>query len=227
MEIIKLENITLKYKEGFSFLGSKSKTAIDNLSLSIKQGENVGIIGGNGAGKSTLLKVIAGIYSPNSGKVITHRPIRSVFIGLQSGFISYLNGVQNIYLTGYLLGMNKKEIKEKFQDIINYAELGEALYKPLFTYSSGMRARLAFSVSVFSDPDLLLLDEVMGVGDKDFRGKSNETLQDMIHGKAAVVMVSHEMDSLKKVCDQAVWFDKGKVKSLGKCEDVISAYQSE
>lgn len=205
-------------------MGGKGKTAIHDLSLTIRQGENIGIVGGNGSGKSTLLKILAGIYKPTSGVVVIHRPIRSVFIGLQSGFIPYLSGIQNIKMTGFLLGMSRKEINNKIKKIVEYSELGERINRPLFTYSSGMRSRLAFSVSVFSEPDLLLIDEAMSAGDKEFRKKSSITLKEMINSSAAVVLVSHEQNYLRKICNKAIWFDDGNVKEIGECKKVLEKY---
>ncbi len=225
MDLLELKNVTLKYKAGFSLFGDKSKTAIESLDLTIRQGENLGIIGGNGAGKSSLLKMIAGIYNPDKGKIITHKPIRSTFIGLQSGFIPYLNGLQNITLTGLLLGMTRKEIKAKLSKIVEYSELERVINQPVFTYSSGMKARLAFSVSVFSDPDLLLIDEAMGVGDKEFRKKSNDTLKEMINGDSAVVLVSHETNYIKKNCNKLLWIESGKLVEYGACNAVLENYQ--
>ncbi len=226
MSLLELKNVSLSYSEGFSLFSNKKKVAIDNLCLSIRTGENVAVLGGNGAGKSTLLKLLAGIYRPSSGEMLIHKPYRPVFVGLQSGFVPYMDGQENVVLTGMLLGMSKKEIKKKLPDIFEYAELGSAINNPTYTYSAGMRARLAFAISVYSEPDLLLIDEAMGVGDKDFRKKSNETIKQMIEGHAAVVIVSHEMKYLREVCDQAVWFENGKVKALGSSESVINEYES-
>ena len=225
MNLIELQNVSLRYREGFTLFGGSSKLANNNLSLTIRQGENVGVVGGNGAGKSTLLKILAGIYTPDEGKVITHRRIRTVFIGLQSGFIPYLSGIQNINLTGLLLGMSRREVEQKLDAIIEYSELGKDINRPVFTYSAGMKARLAFSVSVFSDPDLLLLDEVMGVGDKEFRQKSSKTLKEMISGDAAVVIVSHDMNYLGQVCDHAVLLSKGGVIRSGVAAEILQQYE--
>ncbi len=224
MKLIELDSISLKYRGGFNPFKSTSYEAISNLSLTISEGENIGIIGGNGAGKSTFLKILAGIYKPDSGAVKFNRPLRSVFIGLQSGFIPYLNGIQNTVLTGLLLGMARKEVKDKLDEIIEYSELGDDILKPVFTYSAGMRARLAFSISVFSNPDLLLLDEVMGVGDKQFRMKSNIKIKEMIAGDSAVVIVSHDLNYLGEVCQKIVRLEKGAVAQVGEAASIIHSY---
>ncbi|GAB2191900.1 hypothetical protein MAH1_35090 [Sessilibacter sp. MAH1] len=226
MKLIELDSVSLAYRGGFNPFKPNSHKAINNLSLTISEGENIGIIGGNGAGKSTLLKILGQIYKPDSGIIKFYKSVRSVFIGLQSGFIPYLNGVQNAELTGLLLGMSKKEIRQKLDEIIIYSELGEDISKPVFTYSAGMRARLAFSISIFSNPDLLLLDEVMGVGDKQFREKSNIKIKEMIAGDSAVVIVSHDLNYLTAVCEKIVHFEKGAVTQVGAAKDIIQNYLS-
>ncbi len=220
MKLIELDGIYLSYQGGFNPFKSKSYEAISDLTLTISEGENIGIIGGNGAGKSTFLKILAGIYKPDSGLIKFHKPIRSVFIGLQSGFIPYLNGIQNAELTGLLLGMSRKEVRKKLDHIIDYSELKEEIFNPVFTYSAGMRARLAFSISVFSNPDLLLLDEVMGVGDKSFREKSNLKIKEMIAGDSAVVIVSHDTNYIAEICHKVVLLEKGGVAQVGATAEV-------
>ncbi|MCA0893714.1 ABC transporter ATP-binding protein [Microbulbifer agarilyticus] len=219
-----MENISLNYREGINLLSRGSKQALKNLTLEINSGENVGILGRNGAGKSTLLKLLAGIYKHDKGKIYKSKDLRVSFIGLQGGFVPYMSGIENATLTGLLMGMSKREVEEKLESIIAFSELEEAIDKPIFTYSAGMRARLAFAVSVFSEPDLLLIDEAMSVGDSRFRQKSKEKILEMINGDAAVVLVSHEPGLIKSLCKKAVWFEQGEVIDQGDCLPVVRRY---
>ncbi|WP_160153834.1 ABC transporter ATP-binding protein [Microbulbifer sp. ALW1] len=224
MRLLRLENISLNYREGINLFNRGKKVALKNLTLDINSGENIGILGRNGAGKSTLLKLLAGIYKQDGGRILKSGDLRVSFIGLQSGFVPYMNGIENATLTGLLMGMTKKEIDKKLESIVAFSELGEAINRPIFTYSSGMRARLAFAVSVFSDPDLLLIDEAMSVGDSRFREKSKKTILEMIKGDAAVVLVSHEPGLVSSLCKKAVWFEQGEVREQGECLSVVESY---
>ncbi|WP_193164013.1 ABC transporter ATP-binding protein [Microbulbifer hainanensis] len=226
MRIMHLENVSLNYREGLNLFNRRKKVALKNLTLDINSGENIGILGRNGAGKSTLLKLLAGIFRPDAGQIILDKQVRVAFIGLQSGFVPYMSGIENAILTGLLMGMAKSEIKKKLDQIIEYAELDDVIDRPIFSYSAGMRARLAFAVSVFSDPDLLLIDEAMSVGDRKFREKSKKTIQEMIQGDAAVVLVSHEPALISNLCKKAVWFERGEVKEQGECSMVVDRYNA-
>ena len=162
-KILQLDNVGISYNRRSGFFGGDAFWALKDVSLSIYQGETLGIIGRNGAGKSTLLQLLAGIIKPNRGQFHTHIDYRASLLALQLGFIPYLSGRDNAVLSGMLMGMRRKEVEAKLQDIIDFAELGEFIDQPVITYSSGMSARLGFSVAYYADPDILLIDEVLGV----------------------------------------------------------------
>lgn len=208
-----------------SYSSHKRFTAIKNVSFEIKEGETLGIIGENGSGKSTLLRAIAGIYGPNEGTISTYG--RScALLALGSGFQTRLNGVQNIYLAGYAMGLSKEQIEEKIEEIIEYSEIGKFIYQPVKTYSSGMYSKLAFAISSAFPPDILLLDEVMSVGDMRFREKSNQRMKELINDEQrSVILVSHNMPTIKEICNKVLWLNKGRVAMFGDADEVINEYQ--
>ncbi len=177
--------------------------ALQDVNLQIRKGEKVGFHGPNGAGKTTLLKIIAGISAPTTGKVKTKGRIISL-IDLEAGFHPDLTGQENIFLNGLVIGMSREETKAKFAQIVDFAGIGDFITAPLYTYSSGMKLRLGFSVAVHAEPDILLLDEVMNMGDEKFRKKSEKTIQDMIENETTVLMVSQWRDFLKKNCNKLI-----------------------
>ncbi|MCL4383827.1 ABC transporter ATP-binding protein [Patescibacteria group bacterium] len=221
--IIDLQNVTKVYKlhhekPTFSdhFL-SKTKwesfSALNNINLEIGKGEKMGIIGVNGSGKTTLLKVIAGITTPTRGKVSVKGKVVSL-INLGAGFHPDLTGEENLFLNGMLIGMKKDEIKEKYKSILDFAEIEHFIDAPLYTYSDGMKLRLAFSVAIYSEPDILLLDEVIAAGDKYFQEKSFKKLEDMFRQDKTIIVVSHLLQFLKGYCDKVAWIDKGEIKKV-------------
>ncbi|WP_079418650.1 ABC transporter ATP-binding protein [Thiomonas intermedia] len=197
--------------------------AIDDLSLKLESGDRLGLIGHNGAGKSTLLRVMAGIYPPSSGTVDVQGksvPLLDIALGMDD----QSTGRQNIRLRGLLLGMTDAEIKRKTEDIAEFTELGDYLDLPLRTYSSGMRVRLAFAISTAVEADILLLDEVLGVGDASFQDKANKRLQDL-HARAEIVVLAiHNSDAIRKTCNKVLWMERGKVKMFGEVDEVVSQY---
>ncbi|MHB1667829.1 ABC transporter ATP-binding protein [Thiomonas sp.] len=197
--------------------------AIDGLSLQLESGDRLGLIGHNGAGKSTLLRVMAGIYPPTGGSIAIRGksvPLLDIALGMDD----QSTGRQNIRLRGLLLGMNDAEIKQKTEDIATFTELGDYLDLPLRTYSSGMRVRLAFAISTAVEADILLLDEVLGVGDASFQDKANKRLHDL-HARAEIVVLAiHSSDAIRKTCNKVLWMERGKVKMFGKVDEVVSAY---
>ena len=197
--------------------------ALKDINLAVKKGEKLGIIGPNGAGKSTLLKIIAGITIPTQGKVETKGKIASL-IDLEAGFHPDLTGEENIYINGLLLGMAKEQIKKNFDKIINFSGVREFIDSPLHAYSSGMKLRLGFSVAVHSDPDILIIDEIISAGDEKFRKKSYQKMQEFFKKKKTILFVSHNLDVIKKLCPQTLWLDRGKAKILGPSKRVISQY---
>lgn len=198
--------------------------ALDNVTFSVSAGEAFGIIGRNGAGKSTLLKCVAGTLRPNSGKVVVNGKT-STLLQLGVGFNPELSGRRNIYLGGLAAGMRKREVDLLFDEIVEYAELGHAIDRPVKTYSSGMFSRLAFSVSMHLDPDVLLLDEVLAVGDEGFKKKSMDAMQDLLDRAGTIVFVSHSLGSVQEFCDRAIWMDSGRVQAEGPAEEVVAAYR--
>lgn len=193
----------------FFTLPSKGKkfSALENINLTIYRGEKVGIIGRNGAGKTTLLKVIAGITTPTSGEVFVEGKIVSL-IDLTAGFHEDLSGSENIFLNGIVVGMSRHELEEKYDDIVAFADIGEFIHQPLYTYSSGMALRLGFSIAVHADPDIFLLDEGFAVGDVNFRKKCEQKMDQFERQGKTVVIVSHWIEYLKKEVKRIIDFDK-------------------
>lgn len=184
--------------------------ALKNINLSIKRGERVGIIGPNGSGKTTLLKIIAGITSPTKGEVYSNGRIISL-IDLEAGFHPDLTGEQNIYLNGMLLGISKNKLSEKIGKIIRFADIGHFIDAPLYTYSSGMKLRLGFAVAVNADPDILILDEGLSVGDKNFQEKSRAAILDLFKKNITVIVVTHLLNFIKDYCQRVIILNKGNI----------------
>lgn len=197
--------------------------ALDHLSFSVNPGEAFGVIGRNGAGKSTLLKCIAGTLRPNSGRVVVNGTT-STLLQLGVGFIPELTGRRNVYLGGLAAGMRKKEIDERYDEIVDYAELGDAIDRPMKTYSTGMFSRLAFSVAMHLNPEILLLDEILAVGDQGFQKKSLEAMRELLDRAGTIVFVSHSLTNVEEFCDRAIWLEGGRVAAEGKPAEVVSAY---
>lgn len=204
--------------------GASEIHALGGVSFDVREGEILGVIGQNGSGKSTLLRTIAGIFVPDSGSIdLKGHSCSLLSIGV--GFITNLSGRENIMLSGLLLGFSQKEVLEHEQEIIDYSELGEFIDYPVRTYSSGMYSKLAFSITVMLRTDILLVDEVLSVGDEHFKAKSFGTMQELIRdGSRTVLIVSHSMDQLRSLCTRVLWLDAGKVVQIGEPNEVIDAY---
>jgi ABC-type polysaccharide/polyol phosphate transport system ATPase subunit len=199
--------------------------ALDNVSLTINKGEAFGIIGPNGAGKSTLLKVMATTLKPTEGTVNVYGKT-STLLSLGLGMNHELSGRRNVYLGGLAAGLRKVEIDRKLDDIIAYADIGEAIDRPVKTYSSGMFARLAFSVAMAIEPNIVLLDEVLAVGDEAFREKSLQTMRDLLANAGTIVFVSHALANVEEFCDRTMWLDQGQIQMMGDSAPVIEAYKT-
>src|SRR6266481_1539920 len=199
--------------------------ALQNVSLEIKEGERVGIIGHNGAGKSTLLKLLAGVYPPSKGQLSVEGKISSLF-ELSLGFEHDASGWENIFYRGYLQGETPKSVRAKMQGIADFSELGDFLNMPVRYYSAGMLVRLAFSIATAIDPEILLIDEVLSVGDMAFQIKARQRMMDMMAKAHLMVMVSHDLTSLSKMCTHGIWLDHGRMVTAGPVDHVIAAYTS-
>lgn len=197
--------------------------ALKDLDFDIKQGEVIGFVGSNGAGKSTLLKIVAGVMKPTKGKVNAYGKICPM-IELGAGFDLDLTARENIYLNGAVMGYSKELLDSKFQEIVDFSELHDFLDVPVKNFSSGMVARLAFSVATIVDPEILIVDEILSVGDIAFQQKSEEKMLSMIKGGTTVLYVSHSIESIKKLCDRVVWIEHGEVQMIGDTKKVLSKY---
>lgn len=200
--------------------------ALDDVSFRVEKGEAFGIIGNNGAGKSTLLRVMARTLKPNTGRVVVNGRA-STLLQLGVGFNLELSGTRNIYLGGLAAGLRRADIDRIFDDVVEYAGLGHAIDRPVKTYSSGMFSRLAFSVSMHLDPDILLLDEVLAVGDADFRAKSMKSMKGLLERSGTIVFVSHALPQVADFCDRTLWLDHGRVRKVGESEAVVDAYRDD
>lgn len=211
-----------------SFLQKKERNvvfeAVKNVSFSVEKGGILGIVGKNGSGKSTLLRSIAGVFSPNSGTIdLKGHTVSLMALGV--GFKDALTGRENIVLSGMLLGFSEQEINEKMQKIIDFAEIGQFIDRPVRTYSSGMHSKLAFAITAMLETDIMLVDEVLSVGDERFRKKSLAKMKELITDKnRTVIIVSHDMNTLKELCDQVLWIHDGEMKEIGEPQKVIENY---
>jgi ABC-type polysaccharide/polyol phosphate transport system ATPase subunit len=197
--------------------------ALQNVNLQIDAGERVGIIGHNGAGKSTMLKLLAGIYPPTEGNRHVEGRISSLF-DIALGFETDATGWENISFRGYLQGETPRTVRAKMQPIADFSELGEFLNMPVRYYSAGMLVRLAFSIATSIEPEILLVDEVLSVGDMAFQDKARKRMREMMGKAELIVMVSHDLDSLAALCERGVWLDHGHVRKVGPMKEVINAY---
>lgn len=199
--------------------------AVDNVDLTIKKGEVIGIVGSNGAGKTTLLKMIAGLLPVNKGNIIVNGKITAL-LALGIGFNSEFSGRENIYYNGLLLGMKKDEVLKKMSSIIEFAELGNFIDKPIRTYSSGMKARLLFATSMSIDPDILIVDEALATGDAYFVQKSSQKIKEFVKSGATILFVSHNLRQIEQLCDRAYLMDKGSIISEGNPTSIIREYNN-
>ena len=239
---IELRNVSLSFKIGNDKIDNlkeyvirtlkrnkEKKTifkATDNVAFKIYKGEKVGLIGYNGAGKSTLLKIISGVYSPDEGDVIINGNIAPL-LSLGAGFDKNYSGRENIFLNGAILGYDEKFLKEKYDEILEFSELGEFINLAVKNYSSGMLSKLGFSIATIVDPDILILDEVLGVGDITFKKKSKEKLKSLMESNTTVLLVSHSINEVRSICDKAIWIENGKVREIGEVNYICDKYEAE
>lgn len=235
--IITAKNLTLEYelikktdvKRGFLNLFSKhserkSFLALDQVSFEVLRGKKIGLIGSNGSGKSTLLRMLAGTMSPDSGSLDIGTDSVSL-MALGVGFENELSGRENIYINGLLLGYTRKEIDEKLETIISFSELGEFIDNPIKSYSSGMKSKLSFSIAAHIEPELLLIDEIFSVGDVRFKKKSEAKILELINDNRTVIMVSHSLGVIERICDEVIWLEKGKVIAMGMTKQILADYK--
>ena len=233
---IKLEAITKEYRlyaapsdrvrEALSFRGkkySKAFRALDGISIDVKKGETVGIIGTNGAGKSTLLKIVTGVLEPTSGSVEVEGRIASL-LELGAGFNMEYSGIRNIYLNGRMMGYTKHEMEARMEQIIEFADIGDFIEQPVKTYSSGMFARLAFAVSINVEPDILIVDEALSVGDIFFQNKCFRKFEELKENGVTILFVSHDIASVRQMCSRVLWIDHGNQKMFDACDLVCDMY---
>lgn len=238
--MIKAEHVSVKYLMTYDriksmkeylvqFVKGKIKYeefwALRDVSFEVKKGEVLGIIGHNGAGKSTLLKVISGILKPTTGSVQVHGAVAPM-LELGSGFDFDLTGRENIFLNGAILGYSEQFLKEKYDEIAEFSELGQFIDVPLRNYSSGMVARLAFSVATVVNPDILIVDEVLSVGDAAFQEKSKARMMELMGGGTTVLFVSHSLQQIREMCDRVLWIEHGEMKMLGPAAEVCDRYEN-
>lgn len=202
---------------------TEERTVLKDINIEIDKGETVALIGVNGSGKSTLLKLMTKIIYPNKGTLKTYGKLTSL-LELGAGFHPDFTGRENIYFNAAIFGLTKKEIDDRLQSIIEFSELGDFIDSPVRTYSSGMYMRLAFSVAINVDAEILLIDEILAVGDQHFQDKCFTKLEELAKSKMTIVIVSHSLDSIKKLCNRAIWINEGKVAMDGKCSEVIDEY---
>lgn len=198
-------------------------TALDHVSVKVKRGETLGLIGRNGAGKSTLLKVISCILKPTSGNVACYGNVVPM-LELGSGFDFDLTGRENIFLNGAILGYSKKFLLEKYDEIVEFSELGDFIGTPIRNYSSGMLARLAFSIATVVQPEILIVDEILAVGDAAFQEKSRKRMLELMGGGTTVLFVSHSIEQIRELCQKVVWLEQGRVRMEGEAGEVCNVY---
>lgn len=223
--IIELKNVTLEYNTRVGLFKRFKHKALNNVSFTVNRGEVFGVLGGNGSGKSTLLQVLAGIFKPDVGLVEIDKLTTRSLLSLGLGFNNQLSGRDNALISCMLEGYNKAQAKELLEEIKVFSELGEFFEQPVKSYSSGMRARLGFATGLKIKVDLLLIDEVLSVGDANFKNKAEAALLEKMKGEQTVVFVSHSAAQVKKLCERCIWLDKGKVQAVGLTESVMNKYQ--
>lgn len=237
--MIHINNVSMRFNLGIEANSSLKQTVVDllkrekkekqafwalrDLSFDVQTGEVVGLIGSNGAGKSTLLKVVSGVMKPTQGSVETHGKICPM-IELGAGFDQALTARENIYLNGSIMGYSKSFLQSKFDEIVEFSEIQDFLDVPVKNFSSGMVARLAFSISTMVDPEILIVDEILSVGDISFRSKSEKKMKDMIFGGTTVLFVSHSIESIKEMCSRVIWLDHGHMVEVGEPAAVCDRY---
>jgi lipopolysaccharide transport system ATP-binding protein len=222
--IIRLENVGVAFNAQLR-IGIERFWALEDVDLSLAPGDRLGVVGRNGSGKSTLLRTIAGIITPDRGR-LTRAPVTCQLLSLAVGFLPHLSGRDNAILSGLMLGLRRREIVSRLPQILDFSELGDFFDQPISSYSTGMLARLGFSVAMQVEPDVLLIDEVLSVGDAEFQQKSGAALRERIHSGTTIVFVSHGDAQIRQVCDRVLWIEHGRSMMEGPVDKVLSAYHA-
>ena len=240
METVKVEHVTMKFRMANDKVISLKEymvalmehrlqytefTALEDISFDVKKGEVMGIIGKNGAGKSTLLKIIAGVLKPTKGKVFL-KGKSPPMLELGSGFDQELSGSENIFLNGSILGYDKEFLGNKYDEIVEFSELKDFIHMPIRNYSSGMLMRLAFSIATVVEPEILIVDEILAVGDEGFQAKSKARMMELMSGGTTVLFVSHSLKQIEEMCDRVIWLDEHRIRMLDTAQNVCKAYES-
>lgn len=221
--VLQFDNVGVRYKKALKLFHNPAHWALRHVSLQLFHGETLGVVGSNGSGKSTLMKLMAGIINPDEGSI--HRNVGSVqLLSLQVGFLNHLSGRENAIMSGMLLGLRKRDVLACMDSIIAFSELGAQIDDPVRTYSAGMRARLGFAVANHTHPDILLIDEALGVGDARFREKSKAVMADRINSDKTIVLVSHNEETIRQFCDRVIWLEKGSIRATGETGATVDAY---
>lgn len=225
--IIKFTKVSLEYSARVGLFKRFTHKAIDDVSFEVHKGDVFGVLGKNGSGKSTLLKLLAGVFEPDEGAIEINRKTTRSLLTLGLGFNNQLSGRDNALISCMLNGFSKAQARSKLEEIKEFSELDKFFEQPVKSYSSGMKSRLGFATGVVLEVDLLLIDEVLSVGDADFRKKAELTLLNKIKGEQTVVFVSHSESQIQKLCNRSVWLDKGKIIAAGLTEDVLNMYKKQ
>lgn len=223
--LIELQDVGYYFQRRKGFFKKEKYWALKQVNFSLRKGESLGVVGRNGAGKSTLLKLMAGIIVPDKGNIINSGYSVSL-LSLQTGFVPYLTGRENTLLNGLILGFKRNEIIEMMGEIHEFSGLDFFFDQPIYSYSSGMKARLGFSIAFQLSPDILLIDEVLGVGDEAFRQKSGQKMREKIRSHATTVLVSHTPGTIRELCDRAVWIEDGITRASGTPDEVLLEYNA-
>ena len=223
--VVSLRSVGVCYRSRGRLLGrAEEYWALSEVSFDVYPGETIGLIGNNGAGKTTLLKAIAGIIEADRGS-IERGDVSLTMLSLQVGFLPQLSGRENAILSGMMLGLDRKAAEREVDSIEAFAELGDHFDAPLATYSNGMRARLGFSCALYSAAEILLIDEVLGVGDQQFRVKSTDAIKSLIRSKRTVLLASHNLATVRELCDRVIWIENGRTRAAGTTAQVLEQYQ--
>lgn len=239
MNMVEVENVSMKFRMANDKVISlkeymvallehrlqyKEFIALEDISFNVRKGEVLGIIGKNGAGKSTLLKIIAGVLKPTTGKVTLGGNVVPM-LELGSGFDQELSGSENIFLNGAILGYDKEFLEKKYDEIVEFSELKDFIHMPIRNYSSGMLMRLAFSIATVVEPEILIVDEILAVGDEGFQKKSKARMMELMGGGTTVLFVSHSIEQIKDMCDRVLWLDNHRIREVGQTEIVCNNYE--